>query len=320
MQIPLPNLDDRRWADLVEEGRALIPVLAPEWTDHNIHDPGITLIELFAWLAETGVYRINRIPDRYKRKFLALLGTHPLPPRPARSFLRLELAEGAEPLSLPATLEFAADSAAGVRTRFRTIESITLASNRLRAIQLRRGSGYENLTERWQRGESFGAFGDMPQSGAELYLGFDRPLPVNAPVILFFSFAGSRSGIEERRRLLLETQSLENATPPPAFDDPARHGRGGHDPALVSHLRRQQSRRSPRRMAAPRPAPGLSADRGVTTRAAGGQPVAPLEGAGRGSSSIDAIAGHSPGCTVARYGDRGGSRSMSRRWAFPIAW
>jgi Baseplate J-like protein len=219
MQIPLPNLDDRRWADLVEEGLALIPVHAPGWTDHNIHDPGITLIELFAWLAETGVYRINRIPDRYKRKFLALLGTHPLPPRPARSFLRLELAEGAEPLSLPATLEFTDDSAAGVRTRFCTIESMTVASNRLRAIQIRRGSGYENLTERWQRGESFGAFGDMPQSGAELYLGFDRPLPVNAPVNLFFSFAGSRSGIGERRRLLLEAQSLENATPPPAFDD-----------------------------------------------------------------------------------------------------
>ncbi len=59
----------------------------------------------------------------------------------------------------------------------------------------------------------------MPQSGAELYLGFDRPLPVDAPVNLFFGFTGTRSGVGERRRLLLESQSLANATPPPAFDD-----------------------------------------------------------------------------------------------------
>jgi len=46
--LPLPNLDDRRWADLVDEGRTLIPVSAPAWTDHNIHDPGVTLMEMLA--------------------------------------------------------------------------------------------------------------------------------------------------------------------------------------------------------------------------------------------------------------------------------
>ena len=84
MPLPLPNLDTRRWADLVEEGRALIPRYAPEWTDHNAHDPGITLVELFAWLTEGAVYRTNRITDRNRRKFLSLLGRDPAPPRPAR--------------------------------------------------------------------------------------------------------------------------------------------------------------------------------------------------------------------------------------------
>jgi len=37
--LPLPDLDDRRWTDLVDEGRSLIPIVAPAWTDHNIHDP-----------------------------------------------------------------------------------------------------------------------------------------------------------------------------------------------------------------------------------------------------------------------------------------
>ena len=50
MPLPLPNLDTRRWTDLVAEGRSLVPRYAPTWTDHNAHDPGMTLFELLAWL------------------------------------------------------------------------------------------------------------------------------------------------------------------------------------------------------------------------------------------------------------------------------
>ena len=77
MPLPLPNLDTRRWADLVEEGQALIPQHAPEWTDHNAHDPGITLMELLAWLVEQDIFRLNQIPRRHVRKFLALAGYYP---------------------------------------------------------------------------------------------------------------------------------------------------------------------------------------------------------------------------------------------------
>ena len=73
MPLTLPNLDDRRYADLVEEARALIPTHAPEWTNHNPSDPGITLIELFAWLTEMQIYRLNRITDNNIRTFLRLL-------------------------------------------------------------------------------------------------------------------------------------------------------------------------------------------------------------------------------------------------------
>ncbi|MFW5667313.1 MAG: baseplate protein J, partial [Coleofasciculus sp.] len=64
MSLPLPNLDDRTYADLVEEARSLIPIECPEWTDHNPSDTGIILIELFAWLTEMVLYRVNRIPDQ----------------------------------------------------------------------------------------------------------------------------------------------------------------------------------------------------------------------------------------------------------------
>lgn len=73
MPLSLPNLDDRRYADLVEEARSLIPSYAPEWTNHNPSDPGITLVELFAYLTEMLVYRVNRVTDDNKRAFLKLI-------------------------------------------------------------------------------------------------------------------------------------------------------------------------------------------------------------------------------------------------------
>src|SRR5215468_7704267 len=79
--IELPTLDDRTFADFTSSARALIPSLAPGWTDHNPTDPGITLLELFAWLADIVMYRIDRVPDRSYRTFLQLLrGNLPVAP------------------------------------------------------------------------------------------------------------------------------------------------------------------------------------------------------------------------------------------------
>jgi predicted phage baseplate assembly protein len=82
-----PNLDDRVWKDLVEEARALIPKYAPQWTDHNPSDLGMTLIELFAWLVEGLIYRLNRVPEKNYVAFLNLLGITRDPATPARAFL-----------------------------------------------------------------------------------------------------------------------------------------------------------------------------------------------------------------------------------------
>lgn len=73
MPIQLPNLDDRRYTDLVEEGKRLIPGLAPSWTDHNPSDPGVTFIELFAFITEMLMYRVDRISEANKLAFVKLL-------------------------------------------------------------------------------------------------------------------------------------------------------------------------------------------------------------------------------------------------------
>ena len=73
MPIPLPNLDDHTYADLTAQATALIPSLDPAWTNHNPSDPGITLVELFAWLTEMLLYQVNQVPAANTQTFLKLL-------------------------------------------------------------------------------------------------------------------------------------------------------------------------------------------------------------------------------------------------------
>lgn len=72
-----PNLFQRRFSDLVEIGRARLPSAAPEWTDHNAHDPGITLMELLAWVAEAQLYSLSRVRRDERAAYAALLGISP---------------------------------------------------------------------------------------------------------------------------------------------------------------------------------------------------------------------------------------------------
>ena len=80
MPLRTPILDDRSFAQLRDELIARIPVYAPEWTDHSPSDPGIALIELFAFLGENLLFRFNQIPDATRQAFLDLLQ---IPLRPA---------------------------------------------------------------------------------------------------------------------------------------------------------------------------------------------------------------------------------------------
>jgi hypothetical protein len=82
MPLTIPTLDNRRYQDLLDEALARIPVHNPEWTNFNKSDPGVTIIEIFAFLTETWFYRGNLIPERNRRKFLSLLG---VPLQPASS-------------------------------------------------------------------------------------------------------------------------------------------------------------------------------------------------------------------------------------------
>jgi len=79
MALPVEVLDDLRWVQLVQEARDRLPSTAPTWTDHNVHDPGITILELLAVKVEALSYRSDQIPADHREMFLRLLGLRSRP-------------------------------------------------------------------------------------------------------------------------------------------------------------------------------------------------------------------------------------------------
>ena len=73
----IPELDNITFAELLDEAKMLIPQYAPEWTDFNLHDPGITIIELIAWIVESQIFQLDQITEKDVKSFLSLLGQNP---------------------------------------------------------------------------------------------------------------------------------------------------------------------------------------------------------------------------------------------------
>jgi baseplate J-like protein len=175
-----PDLDDRKWKDLVENARALIPTYAPQWTDHNPSDVGMTLIELFAYLVEGLTYRLNRVPDKNYIQFLNLLGITRDPATPARAFLTFTAAPGG-PVPVPAKTQA---QTRAVETDppivFETDEDLTVLPTNLKvALTITKPSGnkYTNVSNLFTVAPASGSLITVPVGQAVmLALGFDQPV------------------------------------------------------------------------------------------------------------------------------------------------
>ena len=99
MPLEPPNLDDRTYDQIRSELLLRIPRYTPEWTDWNESDPGVTLIELFAWLTESIGYRLNKAPERCLLTFLDALGIKPAAARQATTDLTFTVRQGELPRS-----------------------------------------------------------------------------------------------------------------------------------------------------------------------------------------------------------------------------
>lgn len=139
-----PNLDDRKWQEIVEQTRALIPKYAPQWTDHNPSDLGMTLIELFAWLVEGLIYRLNRVPDKNYIAFLNLLGITRDPATPARAFLTFTAQPGSSVTVPKGTQAQTKGSETEAPIIFETDETITVLPINLKVALLIVKEGFAN--------------------------------------------------------------------------------------------------------------------------------------------------------------------------------
>jgi predicted phage baseplate assembly protein len=183
-RLPEIVLDDRRFQELVNEARVRVAQRCPEWTDHNVSDPGITLIELFAWLTETLVYRVNRIPDKLHVALLELLGMRLQPPTAAQTDIRFRLAAPPEDedVVIPAGETEVATLRMGPEEPvvFQTDEDFTIPVTKLSAYAVERdGKAKDVGVARGvasPKGPDQLPFGTPPKVGDALYLGFDVPL------------------------------------------------------------------------------------------------------------------------------------------------
>lgn len=170
MPLPLPTLDDRTYQQLLDEVLERLPATAPEWTDYNASDPGITLLELFAYLSETLFYRLDRIPERHYRAFLRLIGCAPRPAQVAQTLVAFRAAQPTG-VELPASVQIANDSGDIV---FQTDTPFHVAGARLTAVVTATPGRFEDHSDSiTDMTATFLALGANPKPDDALYLGFD---------------------------------------------------------------------------------------------------------------------------------------------------
>jgi predicted phage baseplate assembly protein len=184
MPLPAPNLDDRRFQDFVDDAKRLVQRRIPAWTDHNVHDPGVTLIEAVATIADQLGYRLNQVPERHYRKFLDLLGITLRPPAAARADVTFRLsAPRPEPVRVPAGAQVATRRLPGeepvhftTRTDL-TIPPVTLSEVRAAVAIGDEPSELADLAPTLARGEHVPCFSEVPRPGDRLYVGLSAPAP-----------------------------------------------------------------------------------------------------------------------------------------------
>ncbi len=171
--LPIPDLDDKTFEELFNEARARIPLYSPDWTDHNLSDPGITFIDLFAWLAEMQIYSLNLLPDRNYLKFLELLDEKPKPAVPAKVDITFTTSEN-EIQKIPKHTKVVTNAKAGSEeVAFETDEELEIIPATLQKIVSFADLKYTDYTEANKKvGIFYHAFGERAQEGSVLYLGF----------------------------------------------------------------------------------------------------------------------------------------------------
>jgi predicted phage baseplate assembly protein len=208
MALPAPNLDDRRFQELVDEAKRYVMRRCPDWTDHNVSDPGVTLIETFAFMTDGLLFRLNRVPDRLYVKFLDLIGLQLLPATPARAGVTFWLSSPAQAsLIIPTGTQVATlRSEVEEPIVFSTVAGLSIVPCAYQGVATEGaaavaadGSEAEaqriDHTEELSFGRSFAAFSATPGPGDSLLIALDEAVP-NCAVLVQFSCSIDGVGVD----------------------------------------------------------------------------------------------------------------------------
>lgn len=214
MSLPSPNLDNRTFQDIVDDVKRQIGRRCPEWTDHNVSDPGVTLIELFASMTEMMLYQLNQVPEKNYLKFLEMIGVSLESPAPAQTELRFRLSRAIEDVdgeeafertlkareTVAATLrteheesiEFCTDSDLRfVRPQLSSVKAIPAAELGVTGEQS--AVGVRDLIP----GRSFFVYSAVPRAGDAVFFGFDGDISGNLVQLEVNSVRSAATGLNE---------------------------------------------------------------------------------------------------------------------------
>ena len=198
MPLPAPNLDDRRFQDLVDDAKRLVQRRCPEWTDHNVSDPGITLIETFAYLVDQVLYRLNRVPERSYVTFLELMGVELFAPSAAHVPVTFWLTA---PMEEDRVVEAGTEVATRRRRTseaivFRTIDDLDILHCRRTYVMTGGADGQPfDQSSELANERPVAAFSAAPQVGDMLFVGLDRAVP-NCAVAIHVDCDSEGHGID----------------------------------------------------------------------------------------------------------------------------
>lgn len=186
MPFESPRLDDRSFDDIVQEAIRRIPLYTPEWTDHNLSDPGITLVELFAWMTDIILYRLNRVPDRHYIKLMELIGMKLREPEAASTRVTFWLS-APQPIDIKipmgtevSTTRTENDPAIIFSTNeeflIRVAEMTQIITSHVSQEEQQRKYDVQNMRRVAAGYEGFMIFQEKPQAGDAIYFGFRTDL------------------------------------------------------------------------------------------------------------------------------------------------
>ncbi|MCL7412009.1 MAG: putative baseplate assembly protein [ANME-2 cluster archaeon] len=174
MALKVPQLDERKYESILEDTKKQIPIYTRDWTDHNIHDPGITFLELLVWLAEMQVYHLDQITSKHYVKFLKLMGFTPRHQRCALVDITI-VPKSVEGIIISGGEQIIATDESGDKRVFETTETLAVSQAKITRVLCDHPGGREDNTEANNKaGIYYLAFGTKAEIGSCMYIGFDR--------------------------------------------------------------------------------------------------------------------------------------------------